>query len=828
MPDEPRLDTTRLRAELFFIHQAISDVTSRRKSLLDDLEGEPGTPSALIWRALFSDCLRAVYSVATADGEIYEIELSWMRDLLIAAAQHYTGTRDSPYGDRPVDAGTSRAFLDHYVRDPGPFGHGASIHWRGHMLCSRAEAVDRGESLQRYARLMRWLVDEACKASGVNQGHPRWRAKLPDIDELLQALISAGLAPGPEIDRRIKVFLSKAPVFGSIQKAVSVYSPDPFDVDSMHSETRQSFRRLVNQAMTQSRETSSGRTLLIVGGSGHGKTHLLRSFWSYVQEFGRGFVAYAQMDASVDDYTRYFLHHLVDSLKRPYSGRPGERTGLEVLARGLVGLKGPAFAERVDRLAELSGGARSLLDRQVNQLVDELLGHTALAGTDPDLVRVMVYALCLDPKTTPRVYQYLCCDEMTEHDRSLIGDVAPRTAREDRTEMIRKLAQLAFICRGAPLVLMLDQVELSGVDSEQAMATFQRAVDALLGIESQVGSVVVVIACLSNLYDKASKVMGRPTLDRLVKEPPLSRMSDNLSYEEIKAIVGHRLAWLFAENGAIYRATDPVYPIPEAQLRNRVNHRLRDILEWCQQFHERCVAAREIIEVGEPVRESSPHRMPPVPPLPPPPIERIALAWSEAFGASRAGTLDDDAVLALVSVAAKAYAAETGATLSVGSSTDNLLRLQFSAGSQRVELVIGVTNRIPQGGAFAAQIRRLREVSRGAVAVAVRTDAFPSGARSIQVVTDLTDAGGRAVCLDKPTLRALIACRGFQPEFPVPHVQAWRVSKRPISSLPLIAEMFGTAPLGPPSPGAPHGSSRASSERQTPGPPAPSSAAAAS
>jgi hypothetical protein len=841
--DSRRLDIIRLRAELFFIHRGLCDVAIQRKNLLDDLEGEPGSPSALIWRSLFSDCLRAVYSIAMADDVVYDIELDWMRDLLTTAAQHYAGTRESPYGHRPVDAASSRAFLEHYAHDPGPFGYGSLVRWRGHALCCRVEGASGRESLQRYARLMRWLIDEACKTSDVNQDDPRWRTRLPDIDELLRALTEAGLAPGPEIDRRRQVFLSSAPVFALIQKEVSLYEADPFDVDHMHGDARDSFRTLVKRAMMPSSQTSSGRTLLVVGGSGYGKTHLLRSFWSYVQEFGRGFVAYAQMDASVDDYTRYFLHHLVDSLKRPYSGRPGGRTSLEVLADGLVRLKGRAFAERVDRLAELTGGSRTALDQQVNEFVDELLGHPKLSGADPDLVRVMIYALCLDPKTTPRIYQYLCCDEMTDYDRSLIGQVVPRTAREDRTAMIRKLAQLAMVCRDAPLVLMLDQMELSGVDSDQAMATFQRAIDALLGIESRIGSLVVVIACLSNLYDKARKVMGRPTLDRLAKDPPPARLSDNLSYDEIQAIVGHRLAWMFAEAGATYDASDPVYPIPAAQLRNRVNHRPRDILEWCQQFHERCVAAKQIIEIEEPVPEPAPipPPLPPIPPIPPtpiagpkiqqppippPPIEQISLAWNSALEAARAGSLEDDEILALVALAAEAYAAETGAALTSGPQKGNLVRLQLAAGSQRVDFVIGVTNRGPQAGAFGTQIRKLRQAARSAIAVAVRTDAFPSGARSIEAVTDFTGAGGRAIRLEKPTLRALIAHRAFQPAFSAEHVQAWRQSKRPIASLSSIAELFGPRPLGPESSGATSGSPRVSSERQ-PGTPAATSSATA-
>ncbi|HEY0482024.1 MAG TPA: hypothetical protein VGD37_31110 [Kofleriaceae bacterium] len=407
---------------------------------------------------------------------------------------------------------------------------------------------------------------------------------------------------------------------------------------------------------------------------------------------------------------------------------------------------------------------------------------------------------------------------MTDHDRGLIGHVVPRTAREDRAAMIRKLAHLAFATRSAPLVLMLDQVERSG-DAEQAMVTFQRAIDALLGIESQVGSAVVVIGCLSNLYDKALKVMGRSTLDRLVKDPPPARLRDQLSYDEIQAIVGHRLAWMFAEKGAIYRASEPVYPIPEAQLRNRIGHRPRDILAWCQQFQERCVVAKRIIEVDDVDAEAQlpvvslppipplPQRSPPLehsqplppplppPPPPPPPIDRIASAWNDTLEGSRVKALNDDDVLGLVAAAVHAYAEETGVSLTLAYK-DSFLRLKHISGGQQADLVIGVTNRGPQAGAFGTQIKKLRQAARGAIAIAVRTDEFPTGAKSAEAVEDLRGAGGRAVCLDKQTLRALLAHQAFQPAFSAEHVQAWRHSKRPIASLQSIAEIFGLGSLG--------------------------------
>src|SRR4051812_19389212 len=76
MADSARLDAVRLGAELFFIHRALSRA-NERTNLLSDLESEPGSPSALIWRSLYSDCLRAVRSVANADGVIYDLELDW-------------------------------------------------------------------------------------------------------------------------------------------------------------------------------------------------------------------------------------------------------------------------------------------------------------------------------------------------------------------------------------------------------------------------------------------------------------------------------------------------------------------------------------------------------------------------------------------------------------------------------------------------------------------------------------------------------------------------------------------------------------------------------
>jgi hypothetical protein len=766
--------------------------------MLDDLRGEVAGPSVLIWRSLFADCLRLIYSTMMADGVIYDLELERTRDLLTAIARHYTGTRNSPFGDRPpVDLSSTRTFLDHYAQDNGPFGYGAEVRWRGYVLCRRAEAVGESEPLLRYAHLMRWLIEEACKVSDVSFTNPQWHGRLSDIDELRHALVNTGIGPQVEVDRRVREFLGRDRVFAQIEYALSVYEADPFDVEMLHSEARASFRRLMQQVTTQSRQAATGRTLLVVGSSGAGKTHLLRGFWSYAQEYGRGFAAYAQMCAKVDDYSRYFLHHVVESLQCPYSGQYDGRTGLEELALGLVQIKGREFAERVERLAELTGGARSALDQQINILVDELLDQPVLANFDPDLLRVLLYALCRDSKITSRVYLYLRCEDMNDHDRGVIGNVVARTTTEAPREMLRKLAKLAYVTRGAPFVLMVDQMELSGVDSNEAMAAFQRAVDALLSFVSEVHSVIVVIACLSNLYNKALKVLGRPTLDRLDKDPKPVHITSNLAYDEIKAIVGHRLAWLFAEKGAVYRTSEPVYPIPEDLLRNLVNRRPRMILDWCQGFHERCVAAGRILDTKE-LGSLAPPPLGPLPsiPAPSPVVDRIATAWDVAYQAARVpASLTDEEVVRLLTLAAQAYAVETGVSMTSAPHKDSMLRLQVATAAGPTALVVGVTNRAPAAGAFGSQIKKLRQAARGSIPIAVRTEEFPSGATSIKVVAQLTEAGGRTSYLDKPTLRTLVAYQQFRPAFAPEHMQAWQRSKRPISSMQRIAAMFNAGRL---------------------------------
>jgi uncharacterized protein DUF87/AAA ATPase-like protein len=789
------LDNTRLRSELAHIHRTLSAVaaTSRGKGLGDHVRREiDGTTAAVLWQSLFADCLRVAYTAVAADGKIEDSELAAIYEFVFSVARHYAGVLPQYREFVAIDEESIRQFLACYANDSGPFGERATLHWPGLTLCRRAGELGETEALERYERMMSWLIPAACEIGGVTEADPRWSGRVAELHGLRRTLANtaaAAAAARPAVDPRLKAFLSTTGVFAGVQQASSVFESDPFDVEKIHQDARASFEQMVERAINPNQHSGRGRMLLVLGESGAGKTHLLRGFRRHVHEYGRGFAAYAQMNSASDNYARYLLQHVVASLSMPYTGPSGEHTGLLELALGLSRLAAEPLKSQILELAEGNWDTPDSLRDYVNRLVDDLLRLPTLASFDPDLLRVLLYVLHPEPGTTPRAYKYLCCEDMNMHDRMWIGDIVPRTREEHPIRMIRELARLAFLTRQATLVLMVDQAELSGYDAASGGAMFRRAIDTLYSIVSEVPSAIAVVACLSDLWAKMHTQLGNAMLDRLEKDPPLERLHLNRSYSEIEAIVGRRLAWLYAQAGVAYRPDDPVYPIPPAALRELVNLRTRAVLQWCHQFQTRCVAAKKIIDTtdlrvaeNDDVLGSSPDNTD---------LERIAAAWNDACHASGVEVPDgSDGLLTAVATAAKACADEIGLSLVSQARKDDVLRVQLAGVTEHANLAIAITDHGYQRGAFGTQLEALSRAAKGATPIAVRTLEFPKGPACNAALGKLVNAGGRKAYMDASTLRTIAAFQKFKPAFPEARVLAWQRRDRPISSLPPMANLF--------------------------------------
>lgn len=773
-----------VQADLAAICRTLVNVMAeaRGQALIEDLRTTVGgTPNEIVWQALYADCLRVVHSAVMADGVIEEREIAALFDIIAAAARHYAAGLRSQYGEfEVVDRESARAFLDRYAADRGPFGRGARVRWLGLTLCRRAAELGEREALQRYTKAMTSMSAEARRLAGAPAGDTRRRSFTDELDELQRLLASEASALAQGVDRRVQAFLAPSAVFAAIQQASSIYESDPFDVEDVHRDARDSFERLVQQAATRPYAPDQGRMLVVLGDSGAGKTHLLRGFRRHVHDGHRGFVVYAQLQSRSEDYSRYLLFHLVASMTRRYSDQ-SDVTGLRELAGGLLRLARPPLRKRIEALADDSWEGPGKLCEYVDELVTELLEIRELGSFDLDLLRVLLYALRPDQRTTSSVHKYLRCDPMNDNDRGFIGNVIARTRDDDPHWMILGLARFAAVTQRA-LVIMVDQVDLAGFDASSTII-FRRAIDSLYRIVSECSSAVAVIACLSDLYEKARLELNRPAIDRLEKSPPIARLQINRSYAEIEAVVARRLAFLFAEHGTVHRPEQPVYPIPEDELRQQENRRLRDVLEWCHQFQMQCAAAGKIITGDEPVIVETKTREVD--------LDEIATVWSEATQAADLEMPDDpDEILGVVANAAEAYAQEMGLMLAASPVKKNLLRLRMSRGEDCAALAISVTDHSYRGGAFINQVDALRRRARGMVPIAVRTLEFPRGPASDKAMGQLIGMRGRGASLDATTLRTLVAFQRFQPPFPADRVSAWKLRDRPIASLPAVIELF--------------------------------------
>jgi len=801
------LDSTRLRSELGHIQRTLANfvATDRGKDIVAALcKATGGTTAAVLWQALFSDCLRVVYTAISADGKLDDEEIGALYEFVFSVARHYANVLPDYREFAAIDDESTRSFLNHYANDSGLFGERATKHWPGLTMCRSAANLGENEPLERYERMISWLVPAACAIGRVTESDPRLASRVAEIHSMrtrLAAEAAASAAAKPTVDPRLRAFLGSTGVFASIQQAASVFETDPFDVEKIHQDARTSFEQLLEHALDPGRHSERGRILLILGESGAGKTHLLRGFRRHVHEYSRGFVAYAQMNSKADDYARYLLQHVIDSLSRPYAGPSGERTGLRELALGLGGLVNDDARAQIEQLAEGEWELPLNLQEYVRHLGESLLQSPLLSRFNPDLLRALLYALHPDQRTTSRVYQYLRCEKLNDYDQQWLGGIESRTRSEEPIDMIRDLAKLAFLTRKAALVLMVDQAELSSYDQAKSNEIFDRAINTLYSIVSEVPSAIAVVACLSDVYNTVRDKFTQSMRDRLDKDPPAERLQLYRSYEEIEALVGRRLSWLYAQAGVPYKPEEAVYPIPPASLRKLVNRRTRDVLQWCHQFQARSVAAKKLIDgddvVTKPVESKQEFD-----------LDEISTDWNDKSHDSNIAVPEsDEGILDSIAAAAKAIAAEQGISVA-GNSRKAIgpqllgLRLTLTGPSGTTDLLVAVTNRAYYGGAFNKQIEQLRKAAgRTMIPVAVRTLEFSHGSSSLATVGQLVKAGGRRAYIDASTLRTLAAFQIFKPRASADRIAAWQRRDRPVSSLQPMSELFDLQKLTSAPPG---------------------------
>src|SRR5262249_31354695 len=152
-------------------------------------------------------------------------------------------------------------------------------------------------------------------------------------------------------DPRIAVFRSPAAreVFHSVCQRDQIWRPCLWDVQEIHEDARSAFYATLDRAFVPP-GTPYGHLLLLLGEAGSGKTHLMRAIRTHVHGNRLGYCAYLQMTTATENYGRYILSNVIDSLDDVYFEGEVPQSGLMVLSNALLEDSGLVPAESIERL----------------------------------------------------------------------------------------------------------------------------------------------------------------------------------------------------------------------------------------------------------------------------------------------------------------------------------------------------------------------------------------------------------------------------------------------------------------------------------------------
>ncbi|HEY8505025.1 MAG TPA: hypothetical protein VIL46_10620, partial [Gemmataceae bacterium] len=561
--------------------------------------------------------------------------------------------------------------------------------------------------------------------------------------------------------RLLEAFCSpaSAEVFHPIVYQHDIWTADPFDVEEIHAEAREVFQRLLHRAGAEP-PPKSGRVLLLKGQSGSGKTHLMRAFRNLTHGGELGYCGYLQMTSQTDNYARYLLSNLIDSLDQPYCLPDVPASGLSRLSLNLLEAVPGITPE--DREAFQAGDITDLAER-VERYADALLLERRVADPDLlDLVRALLFLQRDDPRVKSRVLKWLRCEDLTPGDRSWLGGLVPCNREEAPQQMIVRLGKL-MAARGMPQVLCVDQLE-DTYDQEKAAQQFRRAIDTLIAILDAVPTSVVVVSCLEDYFVAQRPHLIGSKLDRLERDPEPIGLTSQRTLEEIEALVARRLQHLYEEQGVPFGGQEPAFPFRREHLQRLVNLRTRDVLDYCRKHHERCVLAGQWVEPdGEVATPGAAEKGAETPTGEVEVLQALEQAWNDFHSSARVEVPDDEGTLAEVLAWAVAQCSEElppeyhfAAEVVDGRMIP--VELHFP-GNAVDRLMVALCEKSPRGGGLSRQIGEVEKRAGEIPAVIVRSTDFPAGPKTevAKQLARIIKGGGRRAVVENAHWRQMLA-----------------------------------------------------------------------
>lgn len=752
------------------------------------------TSGDVVRLALLTDALRVAEEAIMADETISDVEVEYTLPLVQATAKRLSAFREYYAHMREATSDHVREFLETHRPDRHLFGGACTnTHWLGLDIVRRVaqETGDR-DPLDHYSELMVRLAEEIVVLEGRRGPADRVRHDIEATVGLRKLLVQAQKTSAEErIDPRISAFCSSngPEVFHAIAHSNQIWRKDPFDVDNVHQETRALFSRLLDRAAEQ-RDSGTGRVLLVLGEAGSGKTHLMRAFRDRAHGQRSGYVGYLQMSTAANDYGRYVLVHLLESLEKPYDEPGVQDSGLMCLSDALLMAPVSITPDQRRKLREDELSEEQLCTL-VFKLADQVVSDPRFSDLNIDLLRALLFLQRREPPIYARVLKYLRCEPMGKRDLATLGDLAPKTEPDEPLRLITQLGKLIARVDGGALVFLFDQLEdLSNQDHTKER--FSRAMDVVRAICDQVPNALIVVASLRDFYQEMKASLTRAVIDRVEHDPEPQILLVSRSLNEIEAMVERRLIHLYETQGTRHRPDQPYFPYTKSFLERLGTLSARDALGELRDMQNRCILAGHLLEMTTSL-SIAPIVAPTAPPL--------SLLWSEhrTNESARAEIPDDDeTLLELLRASLAAANAELpeGVNLTIARGPGGLTLTPPDRGEGQKSVLVQMTNKSGRGGALGKQLEALVKAAASAkvAPVAVRCSDFGGGAGSTvaKQLGAVLRAKGRKLVIDNGEIRTLLAYRSFYDRHKGDPVFAfWARQERPLLTLESVRVLLG-------------------------------------
>jgi len=584
-------------------------------------------------------------------------------------------------------------------------------------------------------------------------------------------------------DPRMAAFLARgcAEVFHSVATPTSIWTADPYDVETIHAEARAAFEHILNRA-GRTPPPPSGAVLVLLGEAGSGKTHLMRAFRTRAHAQAMGYCGYLQMTSEASNYARYMLTNLIDGLEQPYDPTGPSRTGLDRLSAAILesvpGLSGADI--EAFRHGECDGDPTRLVD----DYADRLQTAPRFRACDLELLRIMLHLERGESHVRARALMWLRCQDMRPQDREWIGGAIPRTDDADPMKTMQLLAKLTDALHGVPLVLLIDQLE-DMANQSAPVERFLKVIDAITAFTDTIANTVVVMACLEDYFKANSEKLTKSKEDRLVRDPEPVRLLTSRTRYEIREMAARRLAYLYDTANVVVDRADELYPFRDDHLAPLNNLRSRDVLAFLQRHHQRCIASG---------RWAEPEGLPDSPPLTPGFGSELDQLWNDFHAAFQVNVPDGEEELAgVLAEAIRATTDELPEGFHFDCAVDRrYLEVETHKSDNAVDkLLVALCNASTRGIAFGRQIADLEQRAGELPVAIVRTTSFPKSGKAATQIAIMLRRHGRTVVAADSDWRRMMAFQEFRTQHGArTEFAAWQRTARPLGELDSLKKIL--------------------------------------